>query len=192
MEYNGRIDIMSNGGTSGTSAASGGARANGGRGYSTYRTCDNPNSSDGYDIVSGNLSETPVSALYFSKTNMDALQRGICNRVFNQSEGKYSIGKQSEAELKIIMRSFYLESLRGGVPLFQDGVQPLNNSDNSTVARVRKLNEKVLDWSVPRIINNIKQFERYKSDVSKMPNVMDRPSFVSSAGSKSLEYQSYF
>jgi hypothetical protein len=181
MAYNGRIDIMSQ--KSGNDS---------GKRYSTYMSCENPNSSDGYDIVSGNVSETPVSALFFSKTNMDALQTGICNRVFNQSQGKYNIGKQSETELKVIMRSFYLDSLRGGVPLFQDGVQPLDDPENSVVGRVRKLNMKVLDWSVPRIINNIKQYERYKTDVSQMPKLMDRPSFVSSAGSRSLEYQSYF
>jgi hypothetical protein len=153
--------------------------------------CDNPQSSDGYDIVSGNISDTPISALFFSKKNIDALQSGICNRVFNQTEGKYNISKQSETELKIIMRSFYLDSLRGGVPLFQDGVQPLDNSV-SIVSRVRNLNEKVLDWSVPRIINNIRQYERYKSDVSKLPKTMERPSFVSSAGSKSLEFKPFF
>lgn len=176
MENNGRVDI--------TSKASK---------YSTYRVCDNPNSADGYDIVSGNVSDTPISALFFSKTNIDALQRGICNRVFNQSEGKYNIGVQSETELKIIMRSFYLESLRGGVPLFQDGIQPLDSAaENSVVARVRKLNEKVLDWSVPRIITNIKQYEVYVSNVSTLPHTMQRPSFVSSAGSKSLEFKGFF
>jgi hypothetical protein len=180
MEYNGRVDIMTQSSRSPVN-------------YSKFRTCDNPNSSDGYDIVSGNVSETPVSALFFSKTNMDALQKGICNRVFNQSDGKYNINKQSEIELKIIMRSFYLDSLRGGVPLFQDGIQPLDDpSGSSTVAKVKKLNEKVLDWSVPRIINNIRQFERYKSDVSNLPKTMERPSFVSSAGSKSLEFKPFF
>jgi hypothetical protein len=178
MEYNGRVDIMTQ---------SSQIRSK----YPTFHVCDNPQSSDGYDIVSGNISDTPISALFFSKKNIDALQSGICNRVFNQTEGKYNISKQSETELKIIMRSFYLDSLRGGVPLLQDGVQPLDSSV-SIVSRVRKLNEKVLDWSVPRIINNIRQYERYKSDVSQLPKTMERPSFVSSAGSKSLEFKPFF
>lgn len=140
----------------------------------------------GSDMLSANIQHTPVSALFFSKKNIDALQLGICNMVFNHSDGKYTIGPQSEIDLKVIMRSIYLTSLQGPTP-------PVSSSgDDSIVSKVRSLNQKVLDWSVPHIISNIMQFERYKSDVSKLPNPMDRPSLVSSAGSKVLEFQSFF
>lgn len=152
-----------------------------------------PQSTDGYDIMSKNIAHTPVSSLFFSKTNIDALQKGISNRVFNQSNGRFNIGAQSETELKIIMRSIYFDSLRGGVPMLQDGLQSISDPNaNTPLEKVKKLNQKVLDWSVPRIITNIEQFEKYKRDVSILPNPMDRPSFVSSAGSRSLEFQSFF
>lgn len=146
------------------------------------------NSTGGSDLLSANIQHTPVSALFFSKKNIDALQLGICNMVFNQSEGKYNIGPQSEMDLKVIMRSMYLTSLRGGL---NGDIHPIAEQ-SSVIDQVRKLNKQVLDWSVPRIVSNIKQFERYKSDVSKLPNPMDRPSLVSSAGSKVLEFQSFF
>jgi hypothetical protein len=161
--YNGRVNLYASG---------------------TARDCLNTvpiNSTSGSDVLS--MEHTPVSALFFSKKNVDALQLGICNMVFNQSDGKYNIGPQSETDLKIIMRSIYLTSLQGTSPIDEDG---------SVIGKVRTLNQKVLDWSVPRIITNIKQFDRYKSDVSKIPIPMDRPAQVSSAGSKILEFQSFF
>lgn len=174
--YNGRVNLYPDSGR-----------------ISDYVTCERSGSSDGYDLLSANVQHTPVSALFLSKTNIDALQTGICNMVFNKSNGKYNIGPQSESDLKIIMRSIYLESLRGGIPDLKNGMQPINDPENMTViGRVRQLNKKVLEWSVPRIITNIQQFERYKSDVSKLPNPMDNPTFVSSAGSKHLELQSFF
>ena len=41
-----------------------------------------------------------------------------------------------------------------------------NSQDPSIVNRVRSLNKLVLDWSVPRIISNIEQYERYKKDIN--------------------------
>ena len=37
---------------------------------------------------------------------MDILQLGMRNMVLNKTEGAYSIGKQNETELKIIMRIY--------------------------------------------------------------------------------------
>lgn len=181
MEYNGRVNILSKGHSQFD--------------YAFNRGC----SSDGYDIVSKDIGHTPVSALFFSKTNIDALQQGICNRVYNETNGKFNIGRQSEAELKIIMRSFYFDSLKNSQPNVMKQIQkdnllykPLEPNKDIVLQQVRELNKKVLDWSVQEIITNITQFEKYKSDVSKLPNPIDRPSFVSSAGSKTLEFQSFF
>ena len=175
--YNGRVNIMS--------------RNN----YPDYdlQKCNDANTStNGYDIVSRDLAHTPISALFFSKTNIDALQQGICNRIFNESKGKYDISKQSETELKIVMRSMYLDSLRGGVP-DPKHIQRLNDpAQNSTLEKVKRLNQSVLDWCVPRIMSNIQQYERYKADVSQLPNPMDRPSYLTSSGTRSLEFQSFF
>lgn len=150
-------------------------------------------SASAHDVISAELQNTPVSDIFFSSRNINALHEGICNMVFNMSNGKYNIGRQSDQELKIIMRSFYLNSLRGGVPRFQDNIYPIDDPlEQTTLAKVRKLNKEVLDWSVPRIITNIQQYERYKQDVSKLPVPNELPAFVSSAGSKSNEFPSFF
>lgn len=169
--------------------------------YPQYNMCPNSGSSDGYDIVSRTLEHTPVSSLFFSKKNIDALQIGICNRVFNESRGKYNIGRQSESELKIIMRSIYFSSLQNSFTNFQQNIQGNynnmlnqinNNSSNNVIEQVRYLNKAVLDWAVPEILTNIRQFDKYKEDVSVLPEPIDRPTLTSMSGTKTLELQSFF
>ncbi len=142
-------------------------------------------STNAYDALGKDIAQTPVSSLFFSKTNVDALQTGIYNMVYNQSRGKYKVGRQDEIELKVIMRSIYFDSLRGGIMMSV----PVTND---VVDRVKDLNKLVLDFAVPRIITNIEQYERYKVDVSKLPDPMDRPTSFSSAGTKVLEFKSFF
>lgn len=177
--FNGRVNIMS-------------------KNYPGYMECQN--TTNGYDIVSKSLAHTPVSALFFSEKNINALQNGICNKVFNQTNGKHNIGKQSESELKIIMRSFYYESLKNNFPNIINEMKrpntnimntPITQSYDSVLEQVRRLNKSVIDWSVNEIISNIQQFEKYKADVSMLPRPIDRPIMASKAGTKTLELQSF-
>jgi hypothetical protein len=151
------------------------------------------------DIVSNTEGHTPVSALFFSLKNINALQQGICNQVYNKSNGKYNVGKQSETELKIIMRSIYFESLSIGSPYVMQQIQrrsnihePLQPNSSIVIQQVRELNKKVLDWSVAKVLENVQQFDQYKKDVSTLPNPMDLPTLMSSSGRKTLEFQSFF
>lgn len=131
------------------------------------------------DALSRNVSNTPLSDLFFSRKNMDALQDGLRILVLQASDGKYNIGKQSEEELKIIMRGVYLQHGKNYV-----GV--------SIVDQVRQLNKILLDWSVPRVLSNIMQKEKYIEDISMLPKPMDRPELSSMKGTKQLEFKSYF
>lgn len=150
-------------------------------------------STSGHDIVSRSLEHTPVSALFFSTLNIDALQKGITNSIYNRSGGKFNIGRQSDIELKIIMRSFYFESLKNGSPNILHTIMTgeYTSGRDDTLEQVRKLNKTVLEWIVPRIMTNIQQFEKYKQDVSILPKPMDRPTFLSMSGTKSLELQPF-
>lgn len=148
------------------------------------------------NIMSTSIEHTPVSALFFSQTNINALQQGICNQVYNRSNGKYNIGRQSEIELKIIMRSTYFESLQRAPAFAMQQIQglfePLQPNSNMVLQEVRVLNKKVLDWCVDHILINIEQFDKYKQDVSRLPDPLDLPASMSSAGRKTLEFQSFF
>ena len=120
------------------------------------------------------ISSTPLSDIYFSKQNIDALQLGLKNMILNKSQGKYNISRQSDIELKIVMRSIYLQ-------------YATNSRDVDIITQVKTLNKRVLDWCVPEIISNIKQQEKYMLDISTLPRPIERGILTSSKGTKQLE-----
>jgi len=56
---------------------------------------------------------------------------------------------------------------------------------------VRYLNTKVLEWSVPQIITNLKQDEKYRQDISTLPEPLERSQLPSQKGTKTLEIKSF-
>ena len=122
--------------------------------------------------IKGNFEKNCVNDLFFSQTNMDALQTGLRNLVANKTEGKHIIGPQSESELMIIMRAMYLEY----------GM----NLQTNVVEQIRDLNKKVLNFSVPRILVDLEQYDKYIADASQMHIPMERSTNVSNKGIKVL------
>ena len=135
------------------------------------------NSEDGTNIISRTYNQSCVSGLFFSIENTNTLQQGLKNKVYSMSNGKYIIGRQSDTELKIIMRSIY----------YQYGK---NNSEN-VVEQVRELNNLVLEWSAPQIITNIQQHNSYIKDVSTMPMPLERAQLTTQKGTRVLEIKSF-
>tara|TARA_B100000401_G_C52640739_1_gene640586 strand:+ start:92 stop:532 length:441 start_codon:yes stop_codon:yes gene_type:complete len=122
--------------------------------------------------IKGNFEKNCVNDLFFSQTNIDALQSGLRNLVANKTQGKHVIGNQSESELMIIMRAMYLEY----------GM----NLQTNVVEQIRDLNKKVLDYSVPRILVDLEQYDKYIADASQMHVPMERSTNVSNKGNKTL------
>jgi len=116
---------------------------------------------------------TPLNELFFSRENIEALQQGIRYRVWVESQGRFTIGRQNERELMIIMRSIYYQHAR--------------HSPNDIVGQVRELNGRVIEWSVPEIMNNLLQYEGYKKDISQLPMPLPRAPIASMKGTRSLE-----
>lgn len=125
------------------------------------------------NIISRNMNCTDVSSIFFSDKNIELLQYGIRNKILNSTNGKYNIGKQSDIDLKIIMRSIY----------FQHG----KNAPNNINAQVLDLNTRVIEWCVPEILSNIKQSEHYIMDISTLPIPLDRSTLPSQKGLRTLE-----
>ena len=152
----------------------------------------NERSSSGVDIVSKNIEHTPVSSLFFSKTNIEALQVGLQNTIFNKSQGCFNIGKQSEIELKIVMRSIYFDYLKNGFNnlSFYPNNNPLNNFDRDVVNIVRKLNGGVLTWCSQEILTNLRQHNDFKRELQNNGklNLMDRPENHNITGTKTLGF----
>jgi hypothetical protein len=124
-------------------------------------------------LYSGNC----LSELYFSKENINIIQEGIINSVYNKSNGKYNISRQSDNELIIVMRSIY----------FQHG-KNLNFNINE---QIKELNTLVIQWCVDEIISNVKQYLEYKKTVSTLPLPLERAQLPSQKGSKTLEIKSF-
>lgn len=117
-----------------------------------------------------------ASQLFLSRANMDALQDAIRYRVYVETGGRHVIGRQSEVELGLVMRSVLLQSGR--------------NKDDSgrggTLKDVRALNAEVLAWCVPRIVSEVLQYINYRIDVSSLPMPMQRGGIATQKGSRSL------
>lgn len=126
----------------------------------------------------GQLASNEVSRLFFSETNIDALQHGIRYRIYVETNGKYTIGRQSDQELKIVMRSVYYQFSK--------------NQNTNIIGQVRELNAKVLEWTVPEVLSNLKQYEVYKRDASTLPMPMERSPLMTNKGTKTLEIKSFF
>jgi hypothetical protein len=129
------------------------------------------------EATMGQTAPNNLSALFFSPENIDALQQGIRYRIYVETDGKHVIGRQSDTELKIVMRSIYYQHAK--------------HNNTSIVAQVRELNKYVLDWVVPEVLTNLKQYEVYKRDASTLPMPLERAQLSTMKGTEVLELHSF-
>ena len=115
---------------------------------------------------------TKLNQLFFSKQNMNNIQDKIRYQVYINTEKKHVIGKQSDVELEIIMRSIYL--------------QHSPNLPNQIQEQIKYLNELVSNWCVEKIIPEIYQYVGYLKEVEYMPVPLEHPVNLSSKGTKNL------
>jgi len=141
-----------------------------------YQNIQSKNDTFTREATLGQITRNSVSDLVFSYKNIEALQEVIRYRVYVESSGQFTIDRQSDNELKTIMRSIYL----------QYGI-----GNNDCIGQVRKLNARVLEWIVPEVLNNLLQYERYKQDVSTLPMPLDRSPLATMKGTRSLEFKTF-
>jgi hypothetical protein len=113
-----------------------------------------------------------LNQLFFSKKNMDIVQDMIRFNVYEKSDKKFVIDKQSDIELEIIMRSIYL--------------QHSPNLPNKIKEQLRYLNNLVSEWCVGKIIPEVQQYAGYIKQIEYMPLPIDHPMNLSSKGSRTL------
>lgn len=119
------------------------------------------------------IQETSVlNQLFFSKKNMDNVQNMIRYNVYEKSNKKFIIDKQSDIELEIIMRSIYL--------------QHSVNLPNKIKEQIMYLNDLVKNWCTEQIIPEVNQYIGYMKEIEYMPVPIDLPLNLSSKGSRSL------
>jgi len=159
---NGRIDIM---------------QPNTGALFSLYDKIKVKETSNFRDALTGNWTETPFSMAFFSKENIQIIQNGIRAGVYKMSKGIYSIGNQSFDNLKIIMRSIFLQSS--------------TNQPTQITEQIAALNELVLDYCVKRTYNEAVAYMNYRRDASNMYTPLSLP-IQSNVDDKTLELKPWF
>lgn len=132
-----------------------------------------PNDHSATNVLKTQVDTTPVSELFFSQKNVDALHEAIRYLVYKYSSCRHVIDRQSDTELIVIMRGVYFDYAKN---------VPFNVLD-----QVRDLNALVLDFCVPRILREIGMYMKFKKELLKNPVPTARPEYVSSAGTKSLQ-----
>lgn len=121
--------------------------------------------------------DTNLSKAYFSHENIQIIQNGIRAGVFNMSNGAFLIDNQDIDNLKMIMRSIYLQNSKN---------LPYNIKE-----QIATLNNLVLDYAVPQIYGEAKGYIKYKEDISTLPVPIARP-VMTDANNKQLELKPWF
>jgi hypothetical protein len=125
-----------------------------------------------YEALQHIQTPSPLSYLFFSRTNMERIQIELRYQVWIQSGKKYVVDKQSDIEMEVIMRAIFLQySL---------------NQDKNFKKQIDYLNKLVLDYCVPNVLTEVEQYLGYLDAVQKLPNPLPLPENLSSAGTKTL------
>lgn len=135
-------------------------------------TANNNDNTAKETILYGTISRSKLSDTFFSKENMSHLQDLLRYRVFIASKGKYKISNQDETELLIIQRAMFLQHSK--------------NLPYNIKHQIEELNGYVIQFILPKLISEIKQWLYYSKDIQHLPTLMELPKNVSSAGTRNL------
>lgn len=146
-------------------------------------TADDEGLSEFNTVFRKEHSKTLLTDLFFSKSNIDNIQNLI--RYIVHKESGTVIDRQSTRELLIIMRSVFLEYNKHP-PLVTDGLnsEQLSSLLSQYTREVTRLNELVVNETVPRIQSQIQQYIGYIRDISKNPVPHTPPKNVNIKGDR--------
>ena len=117
------------------------------------------------DALTG-MQETSVLAThYFSAANVQILQNGLRAGVYEMSGEKLVVPPQNIDNLKIIMRSMYLQYAK-------------HSASESIRNQIQRLNKYVLDYAVASVYNEAQGYLNYMKAQSTLVMPMDRPTQV--------------
>lgn len=121
-------------------------------------------------------SDTPLNKLFFSQGNIDRLQDEI-RAMVKQMVGA-DIDRQSDSDLMMIMRSYYL--------------QYAENNPMRLGEELADLNQRVVQFSANRIAVEVEAFRYYRKDILDFPAPIQNPVNVKIYGTRTGELKSFF
>jgi len=130
------------------------------------------------DLVGHLHSVTPLNSIFFSSDNIDLLQRKIHDQVLAMSGGKYSISRQSDDELRVIMRSYYLMFSR--------------NDPSNVAGELEELNGRVVGYASGKIYSEVDFHMFYRKDLEDFAPAIANPVNVGVRGTRTGELKSFF
>ena len=146
----------------------------------TLYTMDEPISVPGLvaEQIQYRHNNTPLNTVFFSQSNMANLQQKIHDEVLRMSKGEHDISPQSEADLMLIMRSYYL--------------QYGQNDPDNVATELEQLNQRVVDFASNRIMVEIVAYKRFRKDILDFPEPIARPMDMHIYGTRTGELKSFF
>jgi hypothetical protein len=115
--------------------------------------------------LSGNdWEDNMVSRVFFCSENIQILQNGLRAGVYAMSNNKIVIPPQNVDQLKIVMRSVYL--------------QYAEHFPTNITAQIERLNKIVWDYVVPAVYGEAVGYMKYMEDQSTLVMPMERPLHV--------------
>ena len=114
-------------------------------------------------------SATPVNEQFFSQANVDVLQERIRAEVRGMVNA--NIDRQSDVDLKLVMRSYYLQYAG---------------------ETVEQLNDRVVSFCANRIAVEVEAYRYYRKDILDFPAPISRPLDTHVYGTRTGELKSFF
>ena len=118
---------------------------------------------DNYNEYSlkGIQESSPMSIIFFSDSNVEAIQKTIRFEVYKTKQKV--ISEQSPNELYTVMRSIYLQNADSRSPT------------NKFMGNLQKLNKMVVDYCVQNVSDQMEQYSNYILKISSLPQPIQRP-----------------
>lgn len=120
--------------------------------------------------------DTPLNKLFFSQGNVDSIQSQIQSTVKNMVGA--TIDRQSDADLAMIMRSYYL--------------QYAQNDPRRVAQELDELNKRVVHFAANRIAVEVEAYRYYRKDILDFPAPIQHPVDTHVYGTRTGELKSFF
>lgn len=119
---------------------------------------------------------TDLNTMFFSQENIDRLQREIQMAVAQMVNA--TIDKQSEVDLMLVMRSYYLTYAQ--------------NVPGNEMSELDELNKRVVAFCSNRIAVEVEAYRYYRKDIMDFPAPIANPIDVKVYGTRTGELKSFF
>jgi len=102
-----------------------------------------------------------LKKVFFSPENVKYLQEKMIYEVLVTTNGKYKIQYQNEQDLRMIMETIYMNKTR--------------NIGYALNEQLKELNDYIIKFCVPKIINELGVYIKYLDDINKPMNLNELP-----------------